>query len=79
MFHESMSRDHEDELATGQPQGIGSEAYLSGTSQEAIPEDAQKEAIFMVRLRRIHETSGLEGQARLGPPVLGRVLLRICR
>ena len=48
MFHESMSRDHEDELATGQPQGIGSEAYLNGTSQEPIPEDSQKEAIFAV-------------------------------
>jgi hypothetical protein len=42
MFHELMSRDHEDELATGQPQGIGSEAYLNGTSQEPISEDAQK-------------------------------------
>jgi len=48
MFHELMSRDHEDELATGQPQGIGSEAYLNGTSQEPIPEDAQKKAIFVV-------------------------------
>jgi len=48
MFHELMSRDHEDERATGQPQGISSEAYLSGTSQEPIPEDAQEEAIFMV-------------------------------
>ena len=48
MFPESMSRDHEDELATRQPQGIGSEAYLNGTSQEPIPEDAQKEAIFVV-------------------------------
>jgi hypothetical protein len=46
MFHELMSRDHEDELAFGQPQGIGSEAYLNGTSQEPIPEAAQKEAIF---------------------------------
>jgi len=48
MFHELMSRDHEDERATGQPQDIGSEAYLNGTSQESISEDAQKEAIFMV-------------------------------
>ena len=48
MFHELMSRDHEDERATGQPQGIGVEAYLNGTSQEPIPEDAQKEAIFVV-------------------------------
>jgi len=48
MFPESMSRDHEDELATGQPQGINSEAYLNGTSREPIPEDSQKEAIFVV-------------------------------
>jgi hypothetical protein len=48
MFHELMSRDHEDERATGQPQGIGSEAHLNGTSQEPISEDAQKEVIFMV-------------------------------
>ena len=48
MFHELMSRDHKDERATGQPQGIGSEAYLNGTSQEPIPEDAQNEAIFVV-------------------------------
>jgi hypothetical protein len=45
MFHELMSRDHEDERATGQPLVIGSEAYLNGTP---IPEDAQKEAIFVV-------------------------------
>jgi len=48
MSHELMWRDHEDERATGQPQDIGSEAYLNGTSQEPISEDAQKEAIFMV-------------------------------
>ena len=46
MFHELMSREHEDERATGQPQGIGAEAYLNGTSQESISEDAQKEAIL---------------------------------
>ena len=34
IFHELLSRDHEDERATWQPQGIGSEAYLNGTSQE---------------------------------------------
>jgi hypothetical protein len=33
MFYELLSRDREDGLATGQPQGVGSEAYLSGTSQ----------------------------------------------
>ena len=39
MFHELSSRDREDERATGQPQGVGSEAYLNGTSQGPTPED----------------------------------------
>ena len=33
IFHELLSRDHEDGCATWQPQGDGSEAYLNGTSQ----------------------------------------------
>ncbi|MGB6927660.1 MAG: hypothetical protein WBH05_00440 [Syntrophobacteria bacterium] len=45
-----LSRDHEDGCATGQPQGVGSEAYLNGTSQgppvlsevEGTHEDARK-------------------------------------
>ena len=41
MFHGLMSRDREDGWATGQPQGVGSEAYLNGTSQGPTPEDAQ--------------------------------------
>jgi len=28
-----LSRDHKDGRATWQPQGVGSEAYLNGTSQ----------------------------------------------
>ncbi|MDH3849778.1 MAG: hypothetical protein OEV25_13350 [Deltaproteobacteria bacterium] len=28
-----LSRDHQDGRATWQPQGVGSEAYLNGTSQ----------------------------------------------
>jgi len=44
MFHELLSRDHEDGRATWQPyRGIGSEAYLNGTSQEPTPEDARKD------------------------------------
>ena len=42
MFHEFLSRDHEDGRATWQPQGVGSEAYLNGTSQEQKPEDAKE-------------------------------------
>ena len=44
IFHELLSRDHEDGRATGQPQGVGSEAYLTGTSQGPTPEDAKKDA-----------------------------------
>ena len=43
MFHELQSRDDEDGLATGQPQGVRPEAYLTGTSKGATPEDARKE------------------------------------
>jgi hypothetical protein len=42
MFHELPSRDCEDERATGQPQGVGSEAYLKSTSQGPTSEDARK-------------------------------------
>ena len=50
IFHELLSRDHDDGRATWQPyRGIGSEAYLNGTSQgepvlsevEGTPEDAR--------------------------------------
>ena len=43
MFHELASRDREDGRATWQPQGVGSEAYLKGTSQGSTPEDARKD------------------------------------
>ena len=32
IFHELLPRDHKDGRATWQPQGVGSEAYLNGTS-----------------------------------------------
>ena len=44
IFHELLSRDHKDGRATWQPQGVGSEAYLNGTSQGPTPEDAWKDA-----------------------------------
>ena len=43
MFHDLLSRDREDGRATGQPQGVESEAYLNGTSQGSTPEDARKD------------------------------------
>jgi hypothetical protein len=49
MFHELQSRDHKDERATWQPQGVGSEAYLNGTSQELTPEDARKDGHILGR------------------------------
>ena len=51
MFHELPSRDRKDGLATGQPQGVGPEAYLNGTSQGATPEDARKDAHIRGRSR----------------------------
>jgi len=42
MFHELLLRDHVDGRATVQPQGVGPEAYLNGTSQGPTPEDARK-------------------------------------
>ncbi|MCG6981968.1 MAG: hypothetical protein LJE88_11220 [Deltaproteobacteria bacterium] len=35
-------RDREDGRVTWQPQGVGPEAYLDGTSQGPTPEDAWK-------------------------------------
>jgi hypothetical protein len=47
IFHELLSRDHEDGRATWQLvpryRGIGSEAYLNGTSQGPTSEDAGKD------------------------------------
>jgi hypothetical protein len=43
MFHELLSQDREGGRATWQPQGVGSEAYLNGTSQVPTPEDARKD------------------------------------
>ncbi|MDH3963738.1 MAG: hypothetical protein OEV25_10015 [Deltaproteobacteria bacterium] len=37
-----VSRDREDGCATGQPQGLASEAYLNSTSQGSRPEDVRK-------------------------------------
>jgi hypothetical protein len=79
MFHELLSRDREDGSAcpplracslrrggraTGQPQGVGPEAYLNGTQQGATPEDARlparREGRPYPRSQQvIHETSGL--------------------
>ena len=36
IIHELVLRDCEDERATGQPQGLESEAYLNNTSQSEL-------------------------------------------
>jgi hypothetical protein len=49
MFHELLSRDREDGRSTGQPQGVGSETYLNGTSQGPTLEDARLPAPLPAR------------------------------
>ena len=51
IFYELLSRDHETGRATGQPQGVGSEAYLNGTSQGPTPEDAREDGHIRGRSR----------------------------
>ncbi len=49
MFHELLSRDREDGCATWPPQGVGSEAYLNGTSQGPTSEGARKHGLIRGR------------------------------
>ena len=58
MFHELVSRDRGDNCPTGQPQGVGSEAYLNSTSQGPTPEDARKDAYIRGRSRQRVKYSG---------------------
>ena len=58
MFYELLLRDHEDGRATWQPQGVGSEAYLNGTSQDPTPEDARKDGHISGRSRRFMKYPG---------------------
>jgi hypothetical protein len=58
MFHELMSRDCEDGRATGQPQGVGSEAYLNDTSQGPTTEDARKDGHIRGRSKRFMKHPG---------------------
>jgi hypothetical protein len=48
IMHETPSRNHGDGRATGQPQGLGPEAYLLTTPQGSRPEDAQKDSHIRV-------------------------------
>jgi len=58
MFDELLWRDHKDGCATGQPQGVGSEAYLNGTSQGSTPEDARKDSHIRGRSRQFVKHPG---------------------
>ena len=51
IFHEFQSRDREDGCATWQPQGVGPETYLSGTSQGPTTEDTRKDGQIRGRSR----------------------------
>ena len=50
IFHELLSRDHEDGRAPGKPQGVGPEAYLNGTSQGPTAEGARQDG-HIIRAR----------------------------
>jgi hypothetical protein len=66
ILHELLSRDHEDGSATWQPQGVGPEAYLNGTSQgepvlsevEGTSEDARKDDHIRVRSKSFMKYPG---------------------
>jgi two-component system sensor histidine kinase/response regulator len=62
MFRELLSRDREDGCATGQSQGVGSEAYLNGTSQGPTPEDARKDGHIRGRSRQSMKYPGIGRQ-----------------
>jgi hypothetical protein len=64
ILHELLSRDHEDGCATRQPyRGIGSEAYLNGTSQEPTAEDTRKDGHIRGRSKRFMKYPGWVGKA----------------
>ena len=58
MFHELLWRDRDDGRATGQPQGVGSEAHLNGTSQGSTPEDAREDGHSRDRSRQFMKHPG---------------------
>jgi hypothetical protein len=58
IFHELLSRDRKDGWATGQPQGVGPEAYLIGTSQGSTSEDAREDNHIRGRSRRFMKYPG---------------------
>jgi hypothetical protein len=60
-----LSREHEDGCAIWQPQGVGSEAYLNGTSLGPTPEDARKDGhIIRARCAPLSPASGFPVSSR---------------
>jgi len=64
IIHESVSRDLEDGRATGQPQGLESEAYFTSTSQVSRPEDARKTGHIHGRSSRFMNDPGYKCPGR---------------
>jgi predicted regulator of Ras-like GTPase activity (Roadblock/LC7/MglB family) len=62
MFHELLSRDREDGRATWQPQAVGSEAYLNGTSQGKLVLSLPKEHPRTPGFRLVEPTARREGR-----------------
>jgi hypothetical protein len=58
MFNELSSRGREDGRATWDPQGVGPEAYLDGTSQGPTTEDTRKGGHICGRSRRFIKYAG---------------------
>ena len=58
LFHELLSRDRDDGCVTGQPLGVGPEAYLNSTSLGPTPEDARKDSHIRGRRKRFMEYPG---------------------
>ena len=58
IIHESALRDREAGRATGQPQDLGSEAYLNSTSQDAGSEEARKDGHIRGRSSRFMNYPG---------------------
>jgi hypothetical protein len=53
-----LSRDRGEGCATGQPQGVGPEAYLNSTSQGPTREDARKNGHIRGRSKQFMKHPG---------------------
>jgi hypothetical protein len=73
MFNELVSGDHEDGRATGQPQGVGLEVYLNGTSQGLTTEDARKNNHIRGRSKRFTKHQALGDGDGILPYILASI------